>query len=293
MPRLSEFDLTVSIVLYNTDKEELEHTIKLLNSSPLKIKTFLVDNSRNDCLRAIAEKLGVEYIFNNSNLGYGKGHNVAIRKSASISKYHLVMNSDVDFDPYILVKAFNYMEKNADIGMLSPKIKLFNGEMQHSCRLLPTPFDLFARRFIPNSIKPLFRKKLNDYILSDRNYSKPMNVPNLPGCFMFMRLSDLMEVNGFDESIFLYVEDVDLTRRLHQITKTIYYPEIEINHGLARESYKLTKLVLYHINSAIYYFNKWGWFFDKKRAVINKQLLTETETATDLYNKPALLQVVK
>jgi GT2 family glycosyltransferase len=84
-----------------------------------------------------------------------------------------------------------------------------------------------------------------------------------------MRVSDFKKVNGFDEKIFLYVEDVDLTRRLHKITKTVYYPEIEVEHGLARGSYKFSKLVVYHINSAIYYFNKWGWFFDKSREHIN------------------------
>lgn len=264
-----KYDLTVSVVLYKTDIAELGAVIDLISRSALRTKVFLIDNSPTDELKVITRTHKVEYIFNNDNVGYGTGHNIAIEKAAGLAKYHLVTNSDVDFDPVILEKAFHCMEDNPDIGMLSPKIRLQTGEMQHFCRLLPKPFDLFARRFIPGFLKPLFKKQLDNYILAGKDYSKPMNVPNLPGCFMFMRMSDLQRVNGFDENIFLYVEDVDLSRRLHEISKTVYYPEIEIVHGLARGSYKFSRLVYYHINSAVYYFNKWGWFFDKRRRHVN------------------------
>jgi hypothetical protein len=89
---------------------------------------------------------------------------------------------------------------------------------------------------------------------------------------MFSRLDILREVGGFDENFFMYVEDIDLTRRMHQKSKTIYLPDIEVEHGLARGSYKLSKLMLFHINSAIYYFNKWGWLSDKQRKEINQLL---------------------
>jgi len=268
-PLYLKYDLTVSMVLYKTNTAELETAIELISASSLKTKIFLVDNSPTDELRLIAEKYKTEYLFNDLNLGYGTAHNIAIKKAAGWAEYHLVMNTDIDFDPEILEKALLCMNDNPDIGLLSPTIRLFSGELQHFCRLLPNPFDLFARRFIPGFIKPLLKKRLDKYVLAKNDYSKPMNIPNLPGCFMFMRLSDLEKVKGFDENMFMYVEDIDLTRRLHEISKTVYYPEIEIRHGLARGSYKFSKLVIYHINSAIYYFNKWGWFFDKNRIIIN------------------------
>jgi hypothetical protein len=266
-------DLAVSVVLYNTDPEELYNLITKVNKSNLKTKIFLVDNSKTDDLRSLeAYSDNVVYIFNNANLGYGKGHNIAIKSVFNTAKYHLILNADIDFDPSILNIAFEYMEQNVDVGLVSPQIKLPNGEMQYFCRQLPAPFDLFARRFLPAPIKPLFKKRLNSYLLLDKDYSKPMNIPNLPGCFMFSRLDILREVGGFDENFFMYVEDIDLTRRMHQKSKTIYLPDIEVEHGLARGSYKLSKLMLFHINSAIYYFNKWGWLSDKQRKEINQLL---------------------
>lgn len=67
----------------------------------------------------------------------------------------------------------------------------------------------------------------------------------------------------------MYLEDTDLNRRLHREYKTIFYPEVEIFHEYGKESYKNRKLLKYHIQSAIYYFNKYGWIFDKERKRIN------------------------
>lgn len=266
------FDLTCSIVLYNTDVNELQSTLDTLLQSDLNIKIYLIDNSQTDSLKFLTNHDKVEYIFNNKNLGYGAGHNVAISKSKDSSKYHLIINADIEFDPSILNIAYNYMEQNKDVGMLSPQIIGTNGEMQHFCRRLPTPFDLVIRRFLPDRIMGIFKNRLDRYLLLDKDYSKSMVVPNLPGCFMFVRMETLTKVGGFDGNFFMYVEDVDLTRRLHEISKTVYYPEIEIVHGLARGSYKISKLLLYHIKSAIYYFNKWGWFTDSKRDSINNKI---------------------
>ena len=73
----------------------------------------------------------------------------------------------------------------------------------------------------------------------------------------------------------MYLEDTDLNRRIHSKYKTIFYPNVSIIHEYAKESYVNKKLLIYHIKSAIYYFNKWGWLFDKERGMINKKCLNE------------------
>jgi len=270
------YDLTASMVLFHTDIAEIEHVLHLIRSSPLKIKVYLVDNSANNDLEKVKENWDVVYIYNNDNLGYGAGHNIAMKNAYDEAKYHLVINADIDFDPDVFKRSLDYMEANPDVGLLSPMIKHPNKQMLYYCRLLPTPFDLFARRFLPFFLKDIFKKKLDDYLLANKDYSKQMNIPNLPGCFMFARTSVLRQIDGFDENFFMYVEDIDLTRRIHKISKTIYNPEIVVVHSLARGSYNALKLTLYHIKSAIYYFNKWGWFFDDERVEINKKVNSST-----------------
>ena len=55
--------------------------------------------------------------------------------------------------------------------------------------------------------------------------------------------------------------------------KSIYYPEVSVFHEYEKGSYKNSKLLRYHLLSAARYFNKWGWFFDKERSKINKNIL--------------------
>lgn len=90
---------------------------------------------------------------------------------------------------------------------------------------------------------------------------------------MFLRTNILKKVGLFDEKFFMYLEDTDLTRRIHKVAKTIYFPYVHIYHEYGKGSYKNFKLLYYHIDSAIKYFNKWGWFFDKERDFINKTTL--------------------
>ena len=90
---------------------------------------------------------------------------------------------------------------------------------------------------------------------------------------MLLRVSALKEVCIFDERFFLYTDDIDLSRRLHEKYKTLYYPRQTIIHYYARGSYNNKKLLRVHIVSMCRYFNKWGWFIDKDRRRVNDETL--------------------
>jgi GT2 family glycosyltransferase len=82
---------------------------------------------------------------------------------------------------------------------------------------------------------------------------------------MFIRTKIFKEIGLFDERFFMYLEDTDLCRRIGEKYKTIYYPEAIVYHEYAKGSYRSNELLKIHIESAIKYFNKWGWFSDKER----------------------------
>lgn len=71
----------------------------------------------------------------------------------------------------------------------------------------------------------------------------------------------------------MYAEDLDLCRRIGNVSKTIFYPHVFVYHSYEKGSYKNFKLLIYHIISIIKYFNKWGWIFDKERRNINQLCL--------------------
>lgn len=272
--------LSASIVLYQTDLTPLKKVIDSYFACKSEaLQLFLVDNSPTDVLKSVVTMYPdkeIHYIFNNENMGYGKAHNIAIKKSMEQGlPYHIVLNPDVVIQEGALEKLTLYMNEHPEVGNIMPKIIYPNGQLQYLCKLLPSPIDLIFRRFIPFK---KWRDKINQkYELHSFRYDKKINIPNLSGCFMFLRTEALEKVGLFDENIFMYLEDIDLNRRIHRAYKTIFFPEAVVVHEYQKASYKNIKLLKAHIKSAIYYFNKYGWFFDKERRIINAQTLQEIE----------------
>ena len=271
-----KYDLAVSIVVYHTDVNTLSKAIDSMLNSTLSVKVYVVDNSTTDKIGDLidADNENISYIFNNANLGYGKAHNIAIKKTIDEAiPYHVVLNPDVWFGDNVLEELFKYMEEHKEIGNIMPKILYGNGEEQYLCKLAPSPFDLIFRRFLP--FRSLKEKRNDTYELRFTGYSQIMEVPILSGCFMFLRTKSLETVGLFDDRYFMYLEDVDLSRRIHQNYKTIFFPNVTIYHGYAKESYVNPQLLKHHIRSAVSYFNKWGWFFDRERSQMNKKTLAQ------------------
>jgi GT2 family glycosyltransferase len=270
-----QYQLTASIVLYKND-EFVKKTIKSFLNSSLQVKLFLVDNSPTDELKILLEEFlndaRVEYIFNNNNVGFGAGHNIAIKKIIDVSPYHLVLNPDVVFDAAILSKLIDYMKLHNDVGIIAPKVLDEAGSLQYLSKLLPTPLDFFIIRFMPFA----FRRKQAHFKLKQSHYDKLMNVPFLSGCFMIFNTAALKKTGLFDEKIFMYTEDIDITRRMINASyKTIFYPFVFIYHHHQRKSFADFNVFKIYLKSALYYFNKWGWFFDKERSKINQLTLAQ------------------
>jgi len=266
--------LHATIVLYNNIPVLLEKAIDSFLNTQLDVKLYLIDNSETDELKYLADlDERIEYIFNGKNLGFGAAHNIALQKSIDDGvPYHLVLNPDVYFERGVVEELLEYMQNNGDVANVMPQVYYPDGHLQYLCKKLPAPVELAARRFIPTSTK-LVQGLNKKYELHEFGYDKEMNIPYLSGCFMFLRVEHLKKVGLFDENIFMYMEDVDLSRRLHMKYKTIFYPHVSITHVHAKESYKRKALLWEHIKSTIYYFNKWGWLFDSGRKKINKELL--------------------
>jgi GT2 family glycosyltransferase len=260
--------ITASIVTFNNPKSDI---IKVINSFLGNYKErflFIIDNSSNNSLSVLCKDSRIKYIHNITNIGFGAAHNISFREAFKLnSSYHILLNPDIYFKPSIIENLLIEADLDSSIGLMMPKIIYPGGLTQHLCKLIPTPIDLFSRRFVLS--KKLKKKLDNKYELKFFSYNEKAEIPILSGCFMLLRTSVVKKINGFDERFFMYLEDVDLCRRVGEHSKILYYPEVEVTHNYEKGSYKKTKLLYYHIKSAIKYFNKWGWVFDSKRKEIN------------------------
>ena len=268
--------ITSSIVAYHTPINELSHLLDCILHSSIDT-LYLIDNSSNDSLREL-ERMSpkVVYIYSD-NLGFGHGHNIAIQKAlAKNADFHVVINPDVYWEGDIIKALEEFMNSHPDCGLVMPKVLYPNGDLQYLCKLLPTPMNLFGRRFLP--ITSIQKRMDERFELHSSGYDKVMEVPSLSGCFMFLRMDVIRQIGGFDERFFMYAEDLDLCRRIGEVSKTMYDPDVSIFHAYGKGSYKNRKLLKYHICSVIKYFNKWGWIFDKKRRLVNRKCLEQLQS---------------
>ncbi|MCM1292157.1 MAG: glycosyltransferase family 2 protein [Bacteroides sp.] len=264
-----------SIVVFHTDVRELERVLGSLAGGCVEA-VYVVDNSHEQSMRLFCEEyvrrtgFDVRYL-SSENAGYGAGHNIAIRRSMEAgAKYHIVMNSDVEFRPEDLQKLVDYMESNDNVGAVQPKIVNPDGSLQYTVRMLPTPLDMILRRFTPSWVMPMRRKK---YELRHLDHDREFDVAYHQGSLMFLRVKALVDVGLFDERFFMYPEDIDLTRRIHRNYLTMYYPAMTVVHDHRASSYHNYRMMWVHIVNMIRYFNKWGWFFDPERRRINRGLM--------------------
>lgn len=262
--------ITAGIVLYKTKETDLKTVLDCVFDSEIDI-LYIIDNSPYDYAKTIIDKYRTDrfkYIFGQGNIGFGEANNIAIKEAIKLkARYHIVLNPDITFKPEVITELTNVCDSHPEIGQILPKVLYPDGSLQYLCKHTPTPFDIFARRLLP---KKWFIKRNDSYEMRYTGYDKIWNCPMLSGCFMFLNLDIIKKVGLFDSRFFMYFEDNDLTRRLHEVSKTIYYPLVSIIHNHAAEHRHNKKLLLISIKSAIKYFNKWGWFFDRKRRIANK-----------------------
>lgn len=258
-------DIVCSIVLYKHGEEEIRPlATTFLASSRLK-RLIFVDNGGSEWAKKwISDR--VAYIKPPSNIGYGAAHNLALKEFGHEGHYYLVSNPDISLNAKSLDVLIEEIER-LNVGLIAPDIRYLDGRRQEACKLLPNPLNLFTRRFLPT----LAQRLDHSYMMRDADFTSPVFVPFLSGCFMFFRTNALMAVNGFDERYFMYMEDVDLSRRVAERFGAMYTPCTTIYHGFQKGSYVDKRLLRIHIRSALLYFNKWGWVLDKSRFDINKK----------------------
>lgn len=272
-PRPESDNLSVSVVVYRPDLALLTRTLSSLeaacnalrvNNPAFTVTLYLVDNGELPDISAELSALrdrGIPSIVisGHGNVGYGRGHNLAIERTAS--RYHLVLNPDIDLDGDALENAFDFFAKHPEAGLLTPWIGDDERRLQYLCRRYPTLLDLFVRGFMPGSIRRLFARRLSRYemrdVINDRDIV--WDPPIVSGCFMLFRTDLLKGLAGFDPRYFLYFEDYDLSLRTHEHARVVYTPDVRVLHHGGGAARKGSAHIQMFVSSAFRFFNRFGW----------------------------------
>lgn len=207
--------LSVIIVNYNVPYF-LEQAIISVQKAAKNVSAeiIVVDNASSDnSVEIIQSKFSdVIRIANKENLGFSKANNqgIAIAKG----QYILLLNPDTVVQEDTFEKCLAFFDKHADCGAIG--VKMIDGKgnfLPESKRALPTPKVSFYKAFGFSYLFPkskIFGKYHLGYLDENENHE----VEILSGAFMFIKKEVLDKTGGFDESFFMYGEDIDLSYRI-------------------------------------------------------------------------------
>lgn len=262
----SALDLIISIVNYNT-KDFLHQCLSSIYSTsiPLDFQVHVVDNNSADGSQEMVETFfpQASLICNKQNFGFARSNNQVIKSTDS--QYILLLNPDITVMPKSIENITDFMNKHSDVGALGCKLLNPDKSVQFSCRKFPNALTIFLRGLytdllFPNA--PIFKQ----YMMADWNHSTIAEVDWIMGSSLMLRREALQEVGLFDESFFMYYEDVDLCLRMWEKWKVCYFPHSQMIHHHLQESHRLSAVRqrLIHIVSAYYFFRKHGLFPQRK-----------------------------
>ena len=226
-------DYSKITVVINTFKSE-DKIYNCLDSINSNIKVIIIENSEN-----VEFKKDIEKKYSNSkcylsgeNLGYAKGNNFGLKKVET--KYALILNPDALLEEETVKNFLISAEKIKDFAIMGPA-------------------------------------KQDEFQKEDINLDKGQvfQVDYLKGFAMFLNLEQFKQIGFFDDNFFIYLEEIDLCKRLKDVNKKIYLNKnIIVNHlgGSSHNqsiNFEMELSRNWHWMWSKFYFNKkhYGFFF--------------------------------
>jgi hypothetical protein len=220
---MTEFEKKITFVIVSYRSIDIiENCIRSINSN---IKIIIIENSNDAKLKDYLEKKysNVELFVANSNLGYGKANNFGITKVKT--QYAFILNPDAYLDQNTLQelsKVENFLKE--DFFIMAPNLNEYNNNL------------------IDSSNK--------DFI----------QVDSVKGFAMLLNLKKINFNEIFDEKIFLFLEEIDLCKRIKNIGGKIYLAKKSVVYHLGKKSsednFSVELCRNWHWMWALYYYNK-------------------------------------
>lgn len=153
----------------------------------------------------------VQLVMTGANLGYGGGVNRGAARIES-EEFVLVLNADVVVEPDAPAVLAAALQREPELGIVGPRIHEVDGSVYTSGRTFPHLADAVGHAFIGlvTTENPYSRR----YLLTDWDHTTPRDVDWISGSCFLVRRRAFEDINGFDESYFMYLEDVDLCWRI-------------------------------------------------------------------------------
>ena len=216
--------ITVVINTFNSE----DKIQQCLNSIDSRVKIIIVENSNNLSFKNKIENkyLNVNCYIAGQNLGYAKGNNLGLSKVKS--DYALILNPDAFLEKDTLDRLLVTANNLRDFSIIGPA-------------------------------------KQNEFSNIDFNKDKGevFEVSSLKGFAMFLNIKHFNEVGFFDENFFIYLEEVDLCKRLKKKNKKIFLDKKVIINHLGGSSHN--KIINFEMELSRNWHWMWSTFYYNKK----------------------------
>lgn len=233
-------DLGIVVVNWNT-RDLLRDCLRSVEQSEgVTYRAVVVDNASSDDSAAMvrAEFPDVTLIENTDNRGYPAANNQGLRQLGferggpdDAPRYALALNPDTVLPPDALREMVAYMDADPRVGVAGPKLVLLDGSLDLACRRsFPTPEISFYRMIGLSKMFPR-SQRFGRYNLTYLDPDVETEVDSVVGAFMLVRREAIQRVGLFDETFFMYGEDLDWAYRIKQAGWTVKYnPRVTVTH---------------------------------------------------------------
>lgn len=254
--------LSIIVVNFNT-YEYTKNTIEsvITSSVAFDYEIIVIDNASSDeSLSKIKSDFFNEInsnkiivIENAKNLGFAGANNIGIRKSNA--DYVLLLNSDTKVNKTAIQNSVSFLEENQNSGILTCKILLEDGALDHACkRGFPTP-SASLYYFLGLDKKNPEKYGQYDFLTLDENSIGKVDV--ISGAFMLIPRKVIEKVGLLDEKFFMYGEDIDYCYRVKENGfDVIYYPKESIIHYKGKSNKKRKYRTIYDFHNSMWIFYK-------------------------------------
>ena len=223
-------DVSVVIPSWNT-RELLERCLEtLFASGGPTLEVLIVDNASEDGSVELVEERypDVRLIRNSRNEGFA----IACNQGMAVAKgrHVLLLNTDTETPVGAISTMADFLDQNEEYGAVAPRLVFPDGRTQRACMEFPslwtvlffaTPFE----RWFPES------RELRRYFKRDWDHEDTRDIVQPPAAVMMVRHAVLNQVGLFDERLWLFFNDVDLSLRIHQAGwKTRFLAEVAYVH---------------------------------------------------------------
>ncbi len=258
-------NLSVVVLSFNT-KSITHHCLTKLelakkyceNRMKNRIEIIALDNgSSDDSVTMIKlDHPEVKLIVSKENTGFSKGNNIAMKEVNN--PIILLLNSDVYVEEDSLYKALAYFKVNLNCDVMGAKLHYSTGKLQASAGNLPNPLNLITWILgigtlpIVSALFPAFHPKNRAF------FAKAHQVGWIMGAFFMFKKDIYDKTGGFDEKLFMHMEEVEWCKRIRSLGYKIWYvPQVEVTHlHGASTSFDMKSSFINELKGVKYYLKK-------------------------------------